>query len=72
MKKLFIIFALLFACSSYGQTIINSKTVLKQTTCIDGITYFVASTFQGSIGYVHTYVSSVKIDSKTMQPQKCD
>lgn len=72
MKKLLFILSLFCASSSYAQTMVDPKSVTKETTCIDGIVYFLVNSYQGPTKLSHKFVSTAKINSKTMQPQKCD
>lgn len=72
MKKIILILAL-FCSFSVNAEDINPKSIdyAKQTTCLDGIRYFVGASFHGSMGFTYKFISSVKIDPKTMQPEKC-
>jgi hypothetical protein len=72
MKKLLCLFAsLIISHAALAQTMPLKDIKNKNTTCIDGITYFVGISFDGQFGITNYFVSSVKIDPKTMQPQIC-
>lgn len=72
MRK--IILALLFVMptmvSAQKGKILEADIAIRNTTCIDGIVYFVGMGYMGT-GLTRSFVSSVKIDPRTLMPQKC-
>ena len=71
MKKLLLALSLVIVGNVFAENIKPEKVGHRDTVCIDGIRYFVGVSFDGQLGFKNQFIASIKIDPKTMQPEKC-